>query len=212
MPEWIAKLQAKQAAVLSIAQRVLRQRDEAHVKKHQPTSTVITFPVGSYVLVKYPGQMPNKQLMPNRGPLQVVKVERYKTYHLRDLVTQKEEVVDVTRLLPFVYDHQRTDPFDVAAKEQREYLVEEILDHRGNLKLKSTLEFLVRFTGYDDTFNEWLPWETLYNVEALHDYLYEKELFELVPRSMRRPFHDRLVRERRDRRAAERARHIGRDN
>ena len=212
VPEWIAKLRDKQQAVLTIAQRVLRQRDEAHIKKNQPTSTVITFPIGSYVLVKYPGQMPNKQLMPNRGPLQVVKVENYKTYTLHDLITKKEEVVDVSRLLPFVYDPQRTNPFDVAAKEQREYLVEEILDHRGNQKRKSTLEFLVRFAGYDDTYNEWLPWENLYNVEALHDYLYEKELYELVPRSMQRPFHDRLVRERRDRRAAERARHQGREN
>jgi hypothetical protein len=185
---------------------VLQQRDEAHVRKNQPKSTVIPYPIGSYVLVKYPGQMPDKQLMPNRGPLQVVKVDRYKTYHLRDLVTQKEEIVDVTRLLPFTYDPQRTDPFDVAAKEQREYLVAEILDHRGDLKRKSTLEFLVRFTGYDDTFNEWLPWANLYNVDALHDYLYSKHLYGLVPRSMLRDNHKELVREHRDRRTAGRAR------
>jgi hypothetical protein len=88
-----------------------------------------------------------------------------------------------------------TDPFDVAAKEQGEYLVAEVLKHRGDFRRKTSLEFFVRFAGYDDSYNLWLPWTNMYKVEALHQYLYDQKLYALVPLEFRREDHDTLMRQ-----------------
>ena len=65
--DWISRLQSKQTAVLKVAQRILMERDEKHMLKNTPSDTVTEFPVGSYVLVEYPGQIPSKMMMPRRG-------------------------------------------------------------------------------------------------------------------------------------------------
>ena len=75
--------------MLAIAQRIFKERDEKHMLKKRPTETITEFPVGSYVLVEYPGQIPSKMMMPRRGPLLVVKIGRNKAYTLTDLVTQR---------------------------------------------------------------------------------------------------------------------------
>ena len=126
--------------------------------KKRPTETITEFPVGSYVLVEYPGQIPSKMMMPRRGPLQVVRIRGNKAYTLVDLITQKEESVHVSRLAPFLYDKERVDPFDVAAKEQKEYRIEFVYEHVGDPRLKSSLEFKCRFTGYSAEHDEWISW------------------------------------------------------
>ena len=203
--DWIRRLQSKQSAVLSIAQRVLKERDDKHMLQNRLKETVTEFPIGSYVLVEYPGQIPSKMLMPRRGPLQVVKISRTKAYTLVDLITQKEETVHVSRLTPFLYDKERVDPFDVAAKEQKEFRIDFVYEHVGDPRLKSSLEFKCRFTGYSEEHDEWIPWGNLFLVPALHNYLYSHdELLSLVPKEFRRPNHPELLAESLTRRRAKR--------
>ena len=47
----------------------------------------------------------------------------------------------------------------IAAKEQEEFLVEEIVAHGGNNNLKSTLKFRVRWLGFDSSSDSWEPWK-----------------------------------------------------
>jgi Chromo (CHRromatin Organisation MOdifier) domain len=50
-------------------------------------------------------------------------------------------------------------PLDVARRDYMEFFVETIIDHRGNVKRKTDLEFLVSWLGYDD--NSWEPYSYL---------------------------------------------------
>ena len=203
--DWISRLQAKQSSVLAIAQRTLKDRDEKHMLKNRPKGTITEFPVGSYVLVEYPGQIPSKMVMLRKGPLQVVRVGRNKAYTLVDLITQKEETVHVSRLTPFLYDKERVIPFDVAAREQKEYRIEFVYEHVGDPRLKSSLEFKCRFTGYSAEHDEWISWSNLLSVPALHNYLYSQdELISLVPKEFKRPNHPELIKESLARRRAKR--------
>jgi hypothetical protein len=195
----VTKLRAKQALVIKTAEQVLRKRDEEHMVKNKPKGTVTEFPVGSYVLVEYPGgEIPNKSWMPRRGPLQVVKIEGNKQYSLLDLVSGKTERVDISRLIPFRYDQARTDPSEVAAREKKEYRTERIYDHRGDPKRKSTLEFKVHWLGYPDSADTWEPWdaENLGRNPHLHEYMYtQDELLTHIPREFRRDDHRELVKQ-----------------
>ena len=44
---------------------------------------------------------------------------------------------------PFVFDAALTDPLDIARRDNMEYFIDKILKHRGNLKKKTEIEFLV---------------------------------------------------------------------
>ena len=49
---------------------------------------------------------------------------------------------------PFVFDSAVVDPENIARRDHMEYFIEDILDHRGNLKKKSEIQFLVSWLGF----------------------------------------------------------------
>ena len=67
--------------------------------------------------------------------------------------------------------------------DREEYLVEEILAHRGDPKRKTSLEFLVKWKGYTDENNSWEPWNNLKDNSFLHDYLRSHGFSKLLPAS-----------------------------
>ena len=86
---------------------------------------------------------------------------------------------------PFRFDPARTDPQDVARHDYLEFFVEKILDHRGNLKLKSTIEFQIKWLGYDCSHDSWEPYANVRDLDILHDYLSQKKLSQLIPKKFR---------------------------
>ena len=74
--------------------------------------------------------------------------------------------------------------------EQEEFIIDSILAHRGNNKRVSTLEFLVRWLDYDESFDTWEPWQSLRETDQLHDYLRQKGLEKLIPLTYRRIEND----------------------
>jgi hypothetical protein len=48
---------------------------------------------------------------------------------------------------------------------------------------KTQRQFIVRWTGYDESYDEWLDWNSLKNVEALHKYLRLNKLVKHIPKS-----------------------------
>ena len=42
---------------------------------------------------------------------------------------------------------------------------------------------MFRWTGYDESYDEWLDWNSLKNVEALHKYLRQNKLAKHIPKS-----------------------------
>jgi hypothetical protein len=82
----------------------------------------------------------------------------------------------------FQWDSKFVNPTEVAVANRGEFHIESILSHRGDWKRVSTLQFLVRWTGYDDSHNLWLPWKELRLTDQLHTYLRAQGRASLIPR------------------------------
>jgi hypothetical protein len=77
------------------------------------------------------------------------------------------------------------DPLDIARRDYLEYFVEEILEHRGNPKKVSTLQFLVKWLNYTEDYNTWEPWANLRLVGPLHKYLRANQMEKLIPSTVK---------------------------
>ena len=91
----------------------------------------------------------------------------------------------VTRLREFRYDDRFVDLRDIALRDVDEYYVERILAHSGNPTKLKTLQFHVKWRGYDESANTWEPWKNLRETEKLHHYLISKGLQKLIPAKFR---------------------------
>jgi len=94
--------------------------------------------------------------------------------------------MDISRLSPFTFDDNTIDPRLIANRDYQVFDVECILEHSGDPKRKSSLDFLVKWAGMDDTFNRWLPWKELVNNSLLHKYLFQHNLSKLIPKHHRK--------------------------
>ena len=86
---------------------------------------------------------------------------RQSVYIIEDLVRGKPIKTHVHLL----FNPAQVNPQDIAQQNEQEFLVAEILAHRGNHQRRSTMEFLVRWTGYDETSNSWEPYKALMHVD-----------------------------------------------
>ena len=135
----------------------------------------------SYVLVHYRTGSPLTRLHTYwSGPMRVVNGLNSK-YVLLDLLSGKEKVFHVSDMKPFVFDPAVVDPPNIARRDHMEYFIDKTLDHRGNIKKISTLEFHVSWLGYAQESSTWKPFKNLRNSEPLHTYLTEKNLLKLIP-------------------------------
>jgi hypothetical protein len=103
-------------------------------------------------------------------------------YLLLDLITDKQKPYHVSDLKPFVFDHLNTDLLDIARRDYLEFFIEKILAMSGDVKKVSTLDFHVKWLGYDDTFNLWLPCKDLRETDILHSYLRRNNLGNIIPK------------------------------
>ena len=77
---------------------------------------------------------------------------------------------------PFIFDSALVDPLDIARRDQMEFFIKKILDHRGKLNQRKSLQYLVSWMGYDESYDSWEPFANLRNSTHLHSYLREKNL------------------------------------
>jgi hypothetical protein len=90
-------------------------------------------------------------------------------------------------LKPFLFDPLNVDPLDIARRYYLEFFIEKILAISGDVKKVSTLDFHVKWLGYDDTFNLLLPWKDLRKTEILHSYLRRNNLANIIPKKFINP-------------------------
>ena len=180
----MSKLLSVQDNLIKASAKELLRTDLLHQTAAQTLSYTEHLP-GSYVLVHYRNGAPPTRLHTHwRGPMKVVSGSDSR-YLLYDLITHKEKTYHVSDLKPFVYDPAVTTPLDVARRDYMEFFVETIIDHRGNVKRKTDLEFLVSWLGYDDRDNSWEPYSYLRDTGKLHDYLTQKNMRQLIPAKFR---------------------------
>jgi hypothetical protein len=90
----------------------------------------------------------------------------FSEYLLLDLITGKQKPYHVSDLKPFVFDPLNTNPLNIARREYLEFFIEKILVILGEVKKVSVLDFHVKWLGYDDTFNLWLPRKDLHETDT----------------------------------------------
>jgi transposase InsO family protein len=179
----IATSLAVQKRVMQVSADYLRQRDATHMQREREEPTV--FENDDYVLVSYPNdtmgkRAPIKLATIWKGPMKVLSHDKDE-YVVGDLTLGTQSRVHVTRLRRYYYDPTRENPLDIARRDHGAYLVEAIISHKGTGKTPSNMSFKVRWAGYDESADSWLPWKELYNNEVLHNYLYEQGMGRLVP-------------------------------
>jgi hypothetical protein len=137
---------------MTTAREVLKNTDELHMASF-PNKKSMEYLPDSYVLVKYRiGSASTRLHAYWKRPLKVISNDRSECL-LLDLITSKIKPYHVSDLKPFRFDPLQTDPLDIARRDYLEFFVEKILDMTGDVKRVSTLSFLVKWLGYDDTHN-----------------------------------------------------------
>jgi hypothetical protein len=101
-------------------------------------------------------------------------------YTLWDSNTSKEIDTHIMLLHPFNFEPQYVDPVDIARRDVLSaFVVESISAHSGDTR--SSAEFLVKWVGYDNSHDLWIPYKELRDVVVLHEYLFDKNLKNLIP-------------------------------
>jgi hypothetical protein len=177
----LAKMLKTQSTMIELHKQRIMIGDKEHTEKSDSVSHTV-FETGSYVLLDPASGKPKSRLHSRKaGPYKVVGHE-FNTYTLFNLVSKKEFRVNIKRLHPFFFDENRVNPQEVAAFDEEEFLVESIMDHRGNFNQKGTLEFKVRWLGYAPSEDTWEPWRSIMHVDKLHEYLISIGKAMLVPK------------------------------
>jgi len=69
----------------------------------------------------------------------------------------------------------------VAQQNAHELVIEQVLDHRGNRAKRSTMQFLIRWSGFGEESDTWEPYKTLLHTEPLHRYLRAHKMKSFIP-------------------------------
>ena len=183
--QWSSDMIKLQSKLINIAQKRQQEQDEAHIQK-RTHDKVSYFRPNSFVLVQYPktvmGIRAPTKLHPHwKGPMRVIS-NKGAEYTLRDLVQDKNISVHISRLKEFEYDPLHHDPLAIAAKDNEEDEIESIIRHTGDPRRKTSMDFLVRWKGYDESEDLWLPWSELRTNNALHTYLRQNGMEKLIPK------------------------------
>ena len=176
----VSKMLRLQDEVMSTARAILKTSDDQHMASfpNRPTEHL----PDSYVLVKYrSGSAPTRLHTAWKGPLQVVG-NTGSEYSLLDLITHKVKPYHITDMKPFIFNPLTIDPVDIARKDYLEFFIEKILDVRGDRKKVSTLSFMVKWLGYDDTYNSWEPWKNVKDTDKVHEYLRANNMASYIPK------------------------------
>ena len=174
---WASDMIVQQGAILEMAKKIQNEKDMAHLAQQNPYVT--EFAIGSYVLANYHSTEgvvrhkgpPNKFLSYLRGPFKVINRDGDK-YTIRSLVTKKDEDIHVKELRQFIHNDDERELYKFALRDHQDHFeIEAIIDHRGDARYRTQIEFLVRWKGYDASEDLWLPYSELRDSDALHRYL-----------------------------------------
>jgi transposase InsO family protein len=184
--DYLKNLVNVQRTILNVGMQNQLVRDTEHMQSAEPPTE---YPVDSYVLLRPPlgERLSSQPKLSYRltGPYQVLSSDQA-SYHILDLVTFQSKTVHISRLQPFHYDPDRTDPRQIANLDREAWDVEKIHQHRGHFKRVSSLFFLVEYSGFPDSADfSWLPWSELRTNEKLHVYLKSINKSHLIPSQFR---------------------------
>jgi hypothetical protein len=168
-----------------------KEEDDKNKVRRISTKPLTEFPVGSYVLLSYPDDERPKTRLDTiwTGPY-LVQAIKSSQYTILNLVSDRTARVHVSRLKLFKYDPNITKPKIVARRDNNSFIVERVLEHTGIPNKKSDMDFLVRWLGYGQRDDLWLPWKELRDNNALHKYLHDHAMDKIIPIEHRKDNYD----------------------
>jgi hypothetical protein len=179
LSEYMAKLLQQQETLIKVAQATQLKHDSHHLSIFNPELT--EYPINSYVLLSHPaGDRPKLQTK-KKGPFQVVSFVGPK-YVIQDLLSGKNFETHISNLSPFNFDSTRTNPVEVVMHDEQEFIVEDIVGHRGARHRRGSMQFHVKWLGYPDSENTWEPYANLRDTVKLTEYLARNKLRSLIPK------------------------------
>jgi hypothetical protein len=188
---WADRMIYIQTKLLSEAASTQDEKNTKHLNVEKPNLT--NFPAGSLVLSTYPGNRlglrnaPSKLHTSLKGPLRVIDNDKSQ-YTLLNLATNKLEHHHITDLREFVYD-EHVNPEEVARADKQLRLVDKVLSHKGDPSKKTSMEFYIRWQGYDDNHNSWEVWnKELRKDKVVHEYLIEHGMKNLISPEFRKAY------------------------
>jgi putative transposase len=166
--DYLKKLKEKQLELIAAIQQFLSENAEKCDRESDLTVKLPEYDVGDYVLLSYPSKLAGLY----RGPMVIHNKVRKDIYEVLDLISNKVSQVHLSRLHALVLppDATREDMLHLAGIDHDEFIVEAIVDHRGNPKKKKNMEFLIRWKGYEPADDTWEPYSTVKDLAALDDY------------------------------------------
>ncbi len=185
--QYIDNLLSVQAKVLQIAQTHQLKNDHSNLSKKEGKEEPKAYPPDSFVLLRYPAGLGNDHRPPSKlhtkwqGPFRVIS-NIGDSYTIQNMVTMKSSKHHIKELTPFRWNAELVDPREVALTDRDEFVIEKVIDHRGDLTKKSSLTFKVRWQGYSAEEDTWEPWSQLRDTEALHVYLRSINKGNMIPK------------------------------
>ena len=178
----LAQMIATQDRLSLLTKEIQQKEDQIHMESISLPLTV--FELGSFVLVHRREGTPSRLHTMWLGPMKVLE-NVGSEYRLLNLITMKEKLYHAQHMKPFRFNPHQNTPTDIARRDYLEFFVEKILTHTGNQNRLTTLQFLVKWSTYDDSHNSWEPYSNLRKTKPLHDYLREINLRSLIPKEFR---------------------------
>jgi hypothetical protein len=106
-----------------------------------------------------------------RGPYRILSRNNDK-YDLINLLDDSVKTFHSSelRLYNYSYYHDKT-PYEIALLNSPNFEVDAILDHRGDIKRRGQLQFLVSFKGYGEQHNLWVTCNEICRHDLMPAYL-----------------------------------------
>ena len=189
LSKWADDLIKTQVALLAKANALQDEKESILLQERIKQGVELTsFPINSFVLLDYPPtgigiKKPSKFIPTRQGPFKVMEriaTRKGMSYKILNLVDESTQVVAINRLSPFKFDKNEIDPTKIALIDNRQFVIERILEHHGDVKNKESLDFLVKYEGLDDSYNNWQPYKELKTNPILHKYLEDNKLEKLT--------------------------------
>jgi len=170
MGDVLQRMQSNQLAMIKSSQLFQAHDSDARIAATMPHPITI-FPVGSFVTVTYPNRPPTKFSSKLRGPFMVQDFTNDQ-YFVKDLTTGKLLTFYADRLRSYHHSVQSSlQPLEIAARDRGEYIIDKILDHSGTPSRKYAMDFLVRWLGFDESEDLWVPFKSVHTTSAFQDYI-----------------------------------------
>ena len=122
-----------------------RSRDSSSSDQHKVVENdaeITDYPNKCYVLYIPPSGPGIKLLHKHRGPYQV-RGRKQSIYVIEDLVLSKQIKTHVHNLRPFLFSPDQFNPVEVSQQNEQEFMVRDIIAHRGDHHRRSSMKFLV---------------------------------------------------------------------